>query len=301
MNTLFIIIFLLTFPTITFFAFRAIVSTVKKDKGQRTKFLKLSGITFAVMIASVVLVGVTADPVKIEQLKLERAERENAEKVATVALEEENAKKAEKEAAEVRSKAEEDAIELKTKQEDEAKAKFEAEQKAKAEVEAKKKADAEAKAKAEKVTALAEKDYYVKEVVPQMEGVMEVYDRIWTEIWQPTFTGMSNGTVNRYTAYENMKEVERRYTALGTQISNINGDKLSKENKKHLDEFKANLSNAASLRRSTGNEAKKMIDKGTFSPSEVDKVMSTVRYSDGPMINAAFSKTTIDINLGVLE
>lgn len=144
-----------------------------------------------------------------------------------------------------------------------------------------------------------EKDYYTSEVLPQIEDIIVVYDGIWNELWVPTFEGIADGSVDTYTAFDNMKELEQRYTALDKQISEIDGAELSKDNKKLLDEFKSELRNSASLRRSSGNEAKKMIDKGTFSPSEVDKVMTTVGYSESPMLNAVTSKTAIESNLGL--
>lgn len=168
--------------------------------------------------------------------------------------------------------------------------------KAKEAAAAKEKPDAEKKEK----EAVAEKEYYINEVSPQIEVIMGVYDRIWSDIWQPTFEGLGNGSVDVYTAYQNMKDVEARYDALRQQIINLDGDKLSKDNKKLLKDFKTSLGEAASLKGSAASKAKKMFDKGDFAPSEIDKIMATVGYADTPMMNAAVSKVSIDVNLGIV-
>lgn len=180
-------------------------------------------------------------------------------------------------------KAYSDAVAVKTKEE------AEAQEEIQAEIEANRKAD-----------AAAEKEYYVAEVVPQIEDVISVYDNIWSELWQPTFEGLSNGSVDVYSAFETMNTVELGYSALDTQISNINGDKLSKENKKLLSEVKSNLRDAAQSRRSSAKEAKKAIDKGIFSPSEIEKIKKNIDYADGSMIHAVLSKTKIDSDFGLL-
>lgn len=275
---------------LAFFVIRTIISAVAKDKEKRKIHLKRTGISLAVMFVSVIGFGITSPSVESESTT-----KEEPEKVEVAVVDESEEIEVEPELTE-----EEKAKIAKLEEEKKAAAEL----KAKKDAEAKEKVDAEKKSKdevAKKTAASAEKDYYLKEVEPQINGVMGVYDRIWTDFWQATFTGLGNGTVDVYTAYENMKEIEHRYTALGKQISNINGDKLSKENKKLLDEFKSELSDAASLRRSSGNEAKKVIDKGTFSPSEMDKLKTMVSYSDNSMMNAIISKTTIDMNLGLLE
>jgi len=78
LDDLFFIIFLLSFPTLAFFVTRFIISAVKKNKEHRSKFLKFSGITFAVMIVSVIAFVATAEPV-------EQADKEEPKKVETTA------------------------------------------------------------------------------------------------------------------------------------------------------------------------------------------------------------------------
>jgi len=291
LSAFFYMVAFLSTMVLMYFIIRFIIYRLKKDDIQRLKYRKFSWIAFAVMFVSI---GISANTAESEQS--DKAETKKIETSAPVV-------KAEpKEELKVEIELTKDEKAEIARKEEEAKKKA-AEEKVAAELKAKQDAEALVKAEEEKKTkeAAAEKDYYSKEVVPQLDGVIGVYDRIWTDIWQPTFEGLANGSVDVYTAYENMKEVEQRYTALGTQISNVNGDKLSKENKKLLNEFKSELSSAASLRRSSGKQAKKMIDKGTFSPSELDKVMTTVGYSDGPMLSAVVSKTTMDMNLGLLD
>ncbi|MEK4715320.1 hypothetical protein [Sporosarcina sp. FSL K6-5500] len=266
MDMLFFVISFLSVPVLIYFMLRMLMSKVKKAEDGKKNYKKQALITAGVMVVSFILFISLADTVEPEKVEVSGSTKEVADKVEK-----------EPELTEEQKVA----ADLKAKEVAEAKAKTEAEKKEK--------------------KASIEKDYYSKEVSPQIDGSMASYDLIWSELWVPTFEGIADGSVDVYTAYENMKQLELRYGALNDQISNINGDKLSKDNKKQLTEFKSNLKDAALTRKSAGNEAKKMMDKGTFAPSEIDKVMSTVGYADAPMLSAVINKTALDVGFGLIK
>jgi len=225
-----------------------------------------------------------------EEAEAEVATEKTEEKKQEVAkVEEEPELSKEEEAAAIEAKKIEDEV---AKKEEE-----EAAKKQKAEVAKKEK---EAKAEADKKAKTAEKDHYTNEVLPKINDLISVYDKIWTDVWQPTFEGLGT-TVDVYTAYQNMGEVMSRYAALEKQISSLDGDGLSKENKELLDGFKSEFLNAATHRRTAGKQAQKMIDAGTFAPSELDKVMTTVGYSDSSSMMALVSKVSLDMAYGIEE
>lgn len=146
-----------------------------------------------------------------------------------------------------------------------------------------------------------EKIYYVDEVKPQIDSAIKEYDDIWTALWVPTFNGLGDGTTDAHGAYGSMKQLELKYKELMTVIGDINGDELSKANKKMLSKFKEEFKTAAMMRKAGGEDARKMIDIGTFLPSEVDKVMSTVGVADGAVMRALASKVELEDSLGIHE
>lgn len=153
--------------------------------------------------------------------------------------------------------------------------------------------------KKEVKTDTTEKDYFVNEVSPQIASVVGAYDSIWEELWVPTFEGVADGTVDQFAAYESMKQLESGYKKLRDQVEAIEDEKLSKDNKKLLKEFKKNFKDAAMMRMVAGKDAKEMFDKGTFSPSEMDKVKESVEIADRTLIQAAVDRTTLNASFEV--
>ena len=153
--------------------------------------------------------------------------------------------------------------------------------------------------KKEVKTDTTEKDYFVNEVSPQIVLTSDLYDSNWVELWVPTFEGVANGSVDQFAAYENMKQLELKYKQLMDQINDIEDKELSKANKKLLKEFKKNFKDATMMRMVAAKDAKKMFDKGTFSPSEMDKVTESVEIADRTLIQAAVDRTTLNASFKV--
>lgn len=228
---------------------------------------KFSGIALAVMIASFVAFGVTTEETGVAD-KADEEEKEDANKES----EPEQKETAEEKAAR------------------EAKEKVEADKKAKAE------ADAKAQEKADKLAA--EKEFYLKNVKTAVDTQMGMYDKAWSEIWQPTFEGLGT-TVDVYTAYDNMKVLEQRYDTLYSSLGAIDGSGLSKENEKTFKEFKTNMKNAAMWRGEAAEKARKIFDEGDYSPSRMDKMKTDISYADNEMMKAVISLTSLEATLGV--
>ena len=161
MSTLFFIIFLLSLPTIAFFVIKLIIASIKKDREQRNKQLRSTGITSVVMLVSLILFLAlapstdTADPNKIETSA--SVVNDELEEEATPELTEE----------------EKAAAEQKEKEKSEAKAKKEAEEKAKEEAKAK-----EASIPREYKSALKQAESYAKVMQMSKAGI---YDQLTSE------------------------------------------------------------------------------------------------------------------------
>lgn len=240
----------------------AFVNIVKRNRSKSVKMFKYSGIAFLVLITSFIGFGVTSDD-------LEAANE--SEKVEATASKEDSKDESKEEKA-IPESAE----------------KVEADKKAKADADAKKDADKLA----------AEKKYYLTDVKPKVDTMMSLYDKAWNELWKPTFEGLGT-TVDVYTAYGNMKQLEQRYDSLYKTIGSIDGSGLSKENEEKFNEFKTNMKNAAMWRGEAAEKARKMFDEGNYSPSKFDKVKTDVSYADNEMMLAILALTTLEMALDV--
>lgn len=156
----------------------------------------------------------------------------------------------------------------------------------------------DAKAEAAQKSA-AEKEYYAAEIQPKVDTQMGMYDEAWDTLWVPTFNGISDGSMDVYTAYENMKQLEQRYETLQSSIPAIPDEKLSKENKKTFSEYRDQMSTAAMLRASAAKKAQDMFDKGDYSPSSMDEVKVDIESADSQMLSAIVSLTSLEMKLGI--
>lgn len=267
MDNFFLLLLLVSFVAILIYMYKYI-RLVKSDKQLAKQKLQRAGISLGVLVVSFIGLGMTTDPV----------EQQKEETVAAAKTE----KPDEKAATEKKLAAEKATKEKKAAEE---KAKADAEKKAKEEEE-------------KKAAKLAKKESYVNDVKPQMDSVMKEYDRLWDEQWKPTFEGLGT-TVDLYTAYDNMKMLEVNYSVLEDQINEISTGELSGDNKKQLDEFKTNLSNAANARGLAANHAQKMFDSGDYSPSNMDELQSIVSLSDSHMFSAAINLTQLNMTFEV--
>lgn len=147
------------------------------------------------------------------------------------------------------------------------------------------------------------KDYYVSNVKPAMDEYIEEYDRIWEELWAPTFNGIADESVDIYTAYDNMNSVESQYAKLEMDIAGIKLDKEAqgKDDYKKVGEMRSSFANGAAMRKKAAKQAKKMIDEGTFKPSEIDKIVDTVNLSDSNTIQAIAVRAELENKYGLLD
>ncbi|MGG1400188.1 hypothetical protein ABE288_20550 [Bacillus salipaludis] len=161
----------------------------------------------------------------------------------------------------------------------------------KAEREAKAKAEAEAKKK--KV-----KQAYLKEIKPEIDQHIKVYDDNWNKIWQPTMTAISKGNTDYYTAYNNMQVIKDHYEG-GRIISLDPVQGMSKADRKLLDTYGEKMGEAFSFRCMAVDIAQEGFNTGNITPENVNKIQSYTQMADNSMIEAVAAVTTIEVDLGI--
>jgi len=155
--------------------------------------------------------------------------------------------------------------------------------------------------KKEEDTSVKDAEIYKNEIVIHLDAFQDEYDKYWTNNWVTTFEGVSNGTIDRYKAYETLNSLEKYYTGLGNKIRNTDLPKLSKENQKILKDYLSDFKSAILTRSRAASEAADMFDKGEFKPSEMEKIQSTVGYADQEIISAMTNRAKLEQNLGLAE
>ncbi|MGE8079066.1 hypothetical protein [Peribacillus loiseleuriae] len=211
---------------------------------------------------------------KEEQEKLEMAKEEERKG------EEDEAKRLAKEKAEQQKLAKEQA-----NKEELAKKKAEEESRLKAEQKAKEDAEVMAQQKAEEKKK-SEKESYLNGTKPKIDQLIANYDLIWTDLWAPTFNGLSDGSVDQYGAYKQMKSIEIRYENLYKLFGDIPAGELNTSDKKAVDSFKSSMQKASLSRSSAAKKTWKMLDSGNFSPSTFEKIEADIKRADSQMISA---------------
>ncbi len=276
------IIFLIALTTLI----TSIVMKVRKKGKKNTTIAIIASIVIMVVVAPFVETGADTAP--------------KAEKVAKVDTDD---KQSEKEKA---TKEKEKAEKAQEKQTAKAK-KEEAEKKAeedKVAVEEEKQRQKEAEAeKAEADAANKAKEYYETNVQPQMVNYIAEYDLIWDELWAPTFNGIADGSVDVYTAYNNLGDLEELYRKLERNIADIKTDKKAqgKDDSDRVSSMRSNFANGAAMRKEAAKQARKMLDKGDFSPSEMEKIMDTISLSDNNTLQALAIKAELEMKYGLLD
>lgn len=147
--------------------------------------------------------------------------------------------------------------------------------------------------------AASEKAFYVSDVQPKVDAQMGMFDEAWNTFWVPTFDGLGDGSVDVYTAYDNMKALEQRYETLRSSLPAIEVGSLSADNQKQFDVFVEKLRSASWWRIEAAKKAQVMMDENNFSPLKIDEVESDVTIGDSEMLEAVAALTTVEMNIGV--
>lgn len=154
---------------------------------------------------------------------------------------------------------------------------------------------------AEKENKNEDAELYKQDILMHLDAFQDEYDKHWENNWVTTFEGVSDGSVDAYTAYSTLNSLEKYYTGLGNKTRNTELPELSKENQKLLDAYLKDFRSAILTRSRAASEAAEMFDKGEFKPSEMDKIKSTVNYADQELLSAMSNRVKLEQELGITE
>lgn len=159
-------------------------------------------------------------------------------------------------------------------------------------------AEKEQKEKEAAEKLVKEKEYYINDLQSLVDTQMKYFDDDWSRLWTTTFEQIGT-TMDVYTAYANMKELNNLYTNQYNVINNLKAEGLSKENGKLFDEFKEGMKGALLMRTSAAEKAMELFDEGDYSPSNLDKLKTDIEAGDTQMMLGLVSLVSLETNLGV--
>lgn len=142
---------------------------------------------------------------------------------------------------------------------------------------------------------------YNKSIIGQFDAFQKEFDAHWDNNWVATFNGISDGTVDVYTAYSNLNTLDKYYAGLSNKIRKVELPKLSKENQEYVDAYLKHLKSSSNYRGIAAADAAKMIDEGNVKPSVMEDIQSIVESSNNELMQAAINRTQLEMNLGLIE
>ncbi|TWI56094.1 hypothetical protein [Halalkalibacter nanhaiisediminis] len=256
LNLLLVLLKWISLIGIFVFIVMAIVSFVKNRKAG-----KESGVShyLYLLIASIVIFGVSdySQP-KLHSYLTSAGEEVNEEKVDAVVASNQIVDTEKEEA--------------KKKEEEEAAKKKEEEARNKAKEE-----EAQKKAEEDKLIEMERRKEAKVLFDEEFKGFVEAsnyqYERIWDDFWVPT----ANGNLSNYEAYENMKDLEAVSRYHRSETLKFPNDVFIEEERELVIGYINNLSHAYHQREDLAKYAKKIFDKESIKPSEIDRFRRKVQ------------------------
>ena len=161
--------------------------------------------------------------------------------------------------------------------------------------------NATAQEKAEVKDKNEDVELYKQEISGHLDAFQDEFDTHWDNNWVSTFNGISDGTIDVYTAYSNLNTLDKYYAGLSNKIRKIELPKLSKENQEYVDAYLKHMKNSSNYRGIAAADAAKMIDEGNVKPSVMEDIQSIVESSNNELMQAAINRTQLEMNLGLIE
>ncbi|ULG72972.1 hypothetical protein [Macrococcus brunensis] len=176
------------------------------------------------------------------------------------------------------------------------KAKDEAAEKARKEEEKKLAAQEAEKQKQEKA---ANAKTYASDFAPITEMQIGNIDTHWDNLWKATFDGVSNGTMDNFTAYTNMVDLSKKYDGLKDSLNNMETPEyFDDKDRELLEKYKDNMSTMLSTRQEGIEKAKEVFDSNKLTPSDVEEIKSKGKLSESFMMQGLSALTELNSNYG---
>ena len=134
-----------------------------------------------------------------------------------------------------------------------------------------------------------------------LKTVCKNVDDHW-KLWEATFTGTSNGTISRFQAYDNMKNLSIYMDRFNTTFKEYPIPKeLSKEHKKQLKKSLNSLASWTYYRHQACKDMKNILDNNKLKPSDLDSIKSTIKRSNSELMSGLAGVMSVENDLGLLE
>ena len=238
-------------------------------KGQeKNKFIKGIAASLIAIVVSFVGFGVTTTPEEKAMYQAKReAEKAEKQKQEQAALEEKQRKEQEKKAEEERKATEQ-------KQAEEAKA---------AEP-----AKIEPTPSPVVTPTPVDDSAVIADFEGKMNNIAAKVDNDWAELWQTSLAGLSNGSVDQKTAYQNLQQLSHRLvddemlfrdTAVPSEATS--------EHRSALESAKRDYAEWAKKRREACDKMRLMVMKGTFPQQTMAEVTNLINTGDALVMSGA--------------
>lgn len=244
-----------------------ILLAIKKGQ-EKNKFIKGIAASLIAIVVSFVGFGVTTTPEEKAMYQAKReAEKAEKQKQEQAALEEKQRKEQEKKAEEERKATEQ-------KQDEEAKA---------AEP-----AKVEPTPSPVVTPTPVDDSAVIADFEGKMNNIAAKVDNDWAELWQTSLAGLSNGSVDQKTAYQNLQQLSHRLvddemlfrdTAVPSEATS--------EHRSALESAKRDYAEWAKKRREACDKMRLMVMKGTFPQQTMAEVTNLINTGDALVMSGA--------------
>lgn len=135
-----------------------------------------------------------------------------------------------------------------------------------------------------------------------VQSYLKSVDSDWEELWKGTANSLGNQSIDRYTAYNNIDQLEKRLESARDKFTDLHApDGVSSEQKDALNKANSDYVAWIYCRREACQKFKDMLNAGTFPPAKVKEVTDTIKQGDTFAIQAAASILDVERQLGLLK
>lgn len=132
-------------------------------------------------------------------------------------------------------------------------------------------------------------------------NVKEVDDN-WQGLWVNTLNGLSNKSIDIYTAYSNIVTLENKLERPWRELNHLEPPKgLSEEHQEKLEEAAQHFGTWAYCRRNACKLYTEMLNQGNFSPQKVNEVKEEINSGDALMMQGWILVNEVKADLGIKE
>ena len=135
-----------------------------------------------------------------------------------------------------------------------------------------------------------------------VQSNLKSVDSDWEQLWKGTANSLSSKSIDIYTAYNNIDNLEKRLESMRNKFLDLNvPSELSGEQRDILKDAKEKYVAWIYCRREACQKFKAMLNSGAFPPAKVKEVTDTIAQGDTFAIQAAASILDVEKQLGLLK